>query len=65
MKRDGRALAHNTLEETRILAAKRMAEGEHPEAVAASFGMNRSWAVDRDKSVTVARINLSPIERPK
>jgi transposase len=43
MKRDGRALAHNTLEEMRILAAQRMAEGEHPEAVAASFGMNRSW----------------------
>jgi transposase len=43
MKGDGRALAHNTLEEMRILAAKRMAEGEHPEAVAASFGMNRSW----------------------
>ena len=44
MKRDGRSVAHNTLEEMRILAAKRMAEGEHPEAVAASFGMNRSWA---------------------
>jgi len=43
MKRDGRALAHNALEEMRILAAKRMAEGEHPEAVSASFGMNRSW----------------------
>src|SRR6202022_3664797 len=44
MKRDGRALAHNTLEEMRILAVQRMAEGEHPNDVAASFGMTRSWA---------------------
>ena len=44
MKRDGRTLAHNTLEEMRVLAVQRMSEGEHPEAVAASFGMNRSWA---------------------
>jgi transposase len=44
MKRDGRPLAHNTLEEMRILAVRRMAEGEHPNDVAASFGMHRSWA---------------------
>lgn len=44
MKRDGRKLAHNTLEEMRILAVQRMKEGEHPDAVAASFGMHRSWA---------------------
>jgi transposase len=44
MKRDGRTLAHNTLEEMRVLAVQRMSEGEHPETVAASFGMNRSWA---------------------
>ncbi|WP_088508182.1 IS630 family transposase [Burkholderia ubonensis] len=44
MKRDGPALAHNTLEEMRVLAVKRMAEGEHPADVAASFGMHRSWA---------------------
>lgn len=44
MKRDGRALAHNTLEEMRTLAVQRMAEGEHPNEVAASFGMHRSWA---------------------
>jgi transposase len=44
MKRDGRSLAHNTLEEMRILAVQRMAEGEHPNEVAASFGMHRSWA---------------------
>jgi transposase len=44
MKRDGRTLAHNTLEEMRVLAVRRMNEGEHPEVVAASFGMNRSWA---------------------
>jgi len=28
----------------RILAVQRMAEGEHPDDVAASFGMRRSWA---------------------
>ena len=44
MKRDGRKLAHNTLEEMRVLAVKRMNEGEHPAAVAASLGLNRSWA---------------------
>lgn len=44
MKRDGRTLAHNTLEEMRVLAVQRMNEGEHPDTVAASLGMNRSWA---------------------
>ncbi|MGF6298317.1 MULTISPECIES: IS630 family transposase [Paraburkholderia] len=44
MKRDGRSLAHNTLEEMRMLAVQRMTEGEHPDDVAASFGMHRSWA---------------------
>ena len=44
VKRDGRTLAHNTLEEMRVLAVQRMKAGEHPAAVAASFGMNRSWA---------------------
>lgn len=44
MKRDGRTLAHNILEEMRMLALQRMREGEAPAAVAASFGMNRTWA---------------------
>lgn len=44
MKRDGRKLAHNTLEEMRVLAVQRMSEGEHPAVVSASLGMNRSWA---------------------
>lgn len=44
MKRDGRTLAHNTLEEMRMLALQRMREGEKPAAVSASFGMNRTWA---------------------
>ena len=44
MKRDGRTLAHNVLEEMRMLAVQRMREGEPPAAVAASFGMNRTWA---------------------
>ena len=43
MKRDGRKLAHNTLEEMRVLAVQRMNEGEHPGVVAAPLGMNRSW----------------------
>jgi hypothetical protein len=42
MKRDGRSLAHNALEEMRIVAVQRMAEGEHPDDVSASFGMHRS-----------------------
>jgi Transposase and inactivated derivatives len=44
MKRDGRTLAHNTLQEMRVVAVQRMAEGERPADVAASFGMHRSWA---------------------
>ena len=44
MKRDGRKLAHNTLEELRVVAVTRMSEGEHPAAVVASFGLNWSWA---------------------
>jgi transposase len=44
MKRDGRALGHEALEEMRKLAVQRMNEGERPAVVAASFGMHRSWA---------------------
>ncbi len=44
MKRDGRTLAHNTLEEMRMVAVQRMNEGEPAAAVAASFGLHRSWA---------------------
>jgi transposase len=44
MKRDGRTLDHKTLEEMRLIAAQRMSEGERPAAVAASFGLHRSWA---------------------
>lgn len=44
MKRDGRTLGHETLEEMRRLAVQRMSEGERPAEVAASFGMHRSWA---------------------
>ncbi|PRX90893.1 hypothetical protein B0G73_14037 [Paraburkholderia sp. BL25I1N1] len=43
MKRDGRSLAHNTLEEMRILAVQRMAEGEHPNDVA-GFCRNKELA---------------------
>lgn len=51
MKRDGRSLAHNTLEEMRILAVPRMSEGEHPDDVAASFGMPREAHRRRTKSL--------------
>ena len=44
MKRDGRTLAQNTLEEMRMLTVQRMNEGERPAAVTESFGMHRSWA---------------------
>lgn len=44
MKRDGRTLAHNVLEEMRMVAVQRMKEGESPADVAASFGFHRSWA---------------------
>lgn len=44
MKNDGRSLSHETLETMRILAVRRMSEGEHPDEVAASFGMHRTWA---------------------
>lgn len=44
MKRDGRTLGHETLEEMRMLAVRRMNEGERAADVAASFGMHRSWA---------------------
>ncbi len=44
MKRDGRTVAHNTLEEMRLMALQRMREGEKPAVVSASFGMHRTWA---------------------
>lgn len=44
MQRDGRTLSHETLEEMRLLALARMAEGESPGAVSASFGLHRTWA---------------------
>ncbi len=44
MKRDGRTLAHNILEEMRVMAVQRMREGERPADVAAAFGINRTWA---------------------
>jgi transposase len=43
-QRDGRTLDHATLEEMRRLAVERMRTGERPAAVAASFGLRRSWA---------------------
>ena len=42
MKRDGRTLDHATLEEFRLLALRRVREGEAPSAVIKSLGMNRT-----------------------
>lgn len=42
MKRDGRTLDHATLEEFRLLALRRVKEGEKPSVVVASLGMNRT-----------------------
>lgn len=42
MKRDGRTLDHATLEEFRLLALRRVREGERPSAVVKSLGMNRT-----------------------
>jgi transposase len=42
MKRDGRKLDHKTLEEFRVLAVRRVREGEKPSAVVRSLGMNRT-----------------------
>jgi transposase len=42
MKRDGRKLDHATLEEFRVLAVRRVKEGEKPADVVKSLGMNRT-----------------------
>jgi len=42
MKRDGRTLDHATLEEFRLLALRRVRDGEKPSAVVKSLGMNRT-----------------------
>lgn len=44
MKREGRKISRQGLEEMRYRAYERMAEGEHPADVSASFGFHRSWA---------------------
>ena len=42
MKRDARALDHTTLQEFRLLAVRRVREGEKPSAVVRSLGMHRT-----------------------
>jgi hypothetical protein len=42
MKIDGRTLDHATLEQIRLMAMKRVREGEEPAAVIASFGFCRT-----------------------
>lgn len=42
MKRDGRTLDHATLEEFRLLALRRVREGEKPSEVVKSLGMDRT-----------------------
>jgi transposase len=65
MKRDGRTLAHNVLQEMRLLAAQRMREGESPAAVAASFGMHRSWAYKCRAACTGRGKGLSALRSTK
>lgn len=65
MKRDGRTLAHNTLEEMRVLAVERMKEGERPAVVASSFGLNRSWAYKCQAFVRGRGADSGPCARPK
>jgi transposase len=42
MKRDGRALDHQTLETIRMMAIERVREGERPSDVIAGYGFNRT-----------------------
>ena len=42
MKRDGRKLSHETSETIRLMAVKRVKEGEKPSDVIKSFGMCRT-----------------------
>jgi transposase len=42
MKRDGRGLDHTTLEAIRMMAVKRVREGEAPSSVIASYGFSRT-----------------------
>jgi transposase len=42
VKRDGRTLDHQTLEEMRRMAVERVREGERPAAIMASFGLHRT-----------------------
>ena len=42
MKRDARALDHTTLQEFRLLAVRRVREGEKPSVVVKSLGMHRT-----------------------
>lgn len=42
MKIDGRTLDHATLEQIRLMAVRRVREGEDPGVVIASFGFNRT-----------------------
>lgn len=42
MKRDGRTLDHKTLEELRLIAVRRVKDGEKPADVVKSLGMNRT-----------------------
>lgn len=44
MKRDGRKISRKALEEMCLMAYERMAEGEPPAEVSASFGFHRSRA---------------------
>ena len=54
IKRDGRTLDHSTLEEFRLLAQRRVCEGEKPAEVVKSLGMN--WtSINRWLKATAGR----------
>jgi DNA invertase Pin-like site-specific DNA recombinase len=63
MKRDGRRLDHQTLEEIRRMAVQRVREGEKPAEVIAAYGFNRTsiyrWLNRGTGTVTGTRCSMS------
>ena len=68
MKRDARKLDHKTLEEFRLLAVRRVREGEKPSAVVRSLGMNRTsiyrWLKAEGESGELALLSRPATGRP-
>ena len=65
MKRDARTLDHKTLQEFRLLAVRRVREGEKPSAVVRSLGMSRTSIYRWLKAVAESgRGELALLARP-